>query len=92
MFLMPMVHLPSFSWWQICSITCLFADFTGCLMRWTRSGGPSSRSVERLSVLISTTECASSSNSLVWSISNASGCMGYWRTDSGMPVEGMVWC
>ena len=46
------------------SITCLLTDLTGCLMRWTRSGGPSSRSVERLSVLISTTECASSSNNL----------------------------
>jgi hypothetical protein len=44
--------------------TCLLVDLTGCLTRWTRSGGPNSRSDCKFSVRISTTEVESSSKIL----------------------------
>ena len=47
------------------NLTCFeVEDLFGCLIRWTKSGGPSSRSVWRESVRISMTECVSSSNNL----------------------------
>lgn len=44
--------------------TCLDVDLFGCLMRWTRSGGPSSRSVCSVSVRTSTADWWSSSYNL----------------------------
>lgn len=44
--------------------TCLLVDLTGCLTRWTRSGGPNSRRACKFSVRISTTEVESSSKIL----------------------------
>jgi hypothetical protein len=47
------------TWWY--TPICLVADLTGCLMRWTRSGGPNSRSVWRDSERASMAEWSSSS-------------------------------
>lgn len=46
------------------AFTCFGAPFIGCLTRWTRSGGPSSRSACNDSVLVSTTDSKSSSKIL----------------------------
>jgi hypothetical protein len=47
------------TWWY--TPICLVVDLMGCLMRWTRSGGPNSRSVWRDSERASIAECSSSS-------------------------------
>lgn len=47
------------TWWY--TPICLVVDLMGCLIRWTRSGGPNSRSVCKDSERASIAECSSSS-------------------------------